>query len=138
MGATKPGDMNAFIAVDDFAFHVSDICDAMPPSADVGTTAAPSTSSTTTKRSTTTTKRTTTKTTTKHDQPTTNAATPSPSNPHKHTALIVGVVFGVLILLIIVVAIVITIRRRNVQLPGLSDIQGFLNPNYTRFDNTGG
>ena len=28
--ATKPGNMTAFVAVDDFAFIVSDICETMP------------------------------------------------------------------------------------------------------------
>ena len=37
--AVKPGDMSAFIAVDDFAFHISDICETMPQAAGGGTTA---------------------------------------------------------------------------------------------------
>ena len=46
MVAIKPGDIAAFVAVDDFAFHVSDICETLPiPSG--GTTTAPETTANT-------------------------------------------------------------------------------------------
>ena len=45
MKAFKPGDMAAFVAVDDFAFHISDICETMPPAAGAGTTTGPETTS---------------------------------------------------------------------------------------------
>ena len=44
--AIKPGDMAAFVAVDDFAFHISDICETMPIP-DGGTTQAPQTTTNT-------------------------------------------------------------------------------------------
>ena len=40
--ATKPGDMTAFIAVDDFAFHISDTCEILPVPQE-GTTTGPAT-----------------------------------------------------------------------------------------------
>ena len=45
--AVKPGDMTAFIAVDDFAFHIDDICEIMPQGAGVTNSPTPSPSSTT-------------------------------------------------------------------------------------------
>ena len=41
--AVKPGDLTAFIAVDDFALHPGDICETMPTDAGVTTTSSPST-----------------------------------------------------------------------------------------------
>merc|ERR1712179_850543 len=82
---------------------------------------------------TTTTKRTT-KTTTQYVPPTTSAVTSAPSNPHKHEAVIAGVVCGALFVL---VAVGWTLHSRNVSIPGLSTIQGFLNPNYSRMDERG-
>ena len=41
--AVKPGDMTAFIAVDDFAFHVTDTCETFPTDAGVTATSSPST-----------------------------------------------------------------------------------------------
>ena len=100
-----------------------------------GTTNTPPTTKTSTKRTTTT--RRTTKTTTEYIPPTTSAVTSAPSNPHKHGAVIAGVVCGVLLLLLVMVAVGFTLHRRNVSIPGLSTIQGFLNPNYNRMDDRG-
>ena len=36
--ALKPGDMSAFVAVDDFVFHVSEICEVLPILVDDTTT----------------------------------------------------------------------------------------------------
>jgi len=117
------------IAIDDVSFTPE--CQFL----DQGSTTTSPTKTSTSKR-TTSTKRTT-KTTTKYVPPTTQEVTSPPSNPNKHTATIVGVVFGVLILLCLVAAVGFTLYRRNVQIPGLSAIQGFLNPNYNRLDNSG-
>ena len=41
---TKPGDMPAWIAIDDFAFHPCEFCETLPPDAGESTTAAPTSS----------------------------------------------------------------------------------------------
>ena len=39
--ASKPGDFEAFVAIDDFAFRASDICEMLPPDASGGSTTTP-------------------------------------------------------------------------------------------------
>jgi len=129
-----PGESD--IAIDDVSFTPA--CQFIE-----GTTNTPPTTKTSTKRTTTTkrTTKTTTEyippTTTENIPPTTSAVTSAPSNPHKHGAVIAGVVCGVLLLLLVMVAVGFTLHRRNVSIPGLSTIQGFLNPNYNRMDDRG-
>ena len=103
------------------------------------TTTTPTTPTTTRKTTTksTTAKRTTTKSTTVWTPPTTsNLVTAAASDPHKNTATIVGVVAGVFILIALIAVSVVTVRRRNIQMPGLDTVRGLINPAYKR-DDTG-
>ena len=64
-------------------------------------------------------------------------ATPAPEDPHSHTALTVGLVVGVLVLLAIVAVSVVTVKKRNIKIPGLDAVRGLVNPGYSKFDDGG-
>ena len=88
--------------------------------------------------STSTTKQTTTSRTTARQTTTTSViATAAPGDPHKSTATVVGVVFGVLLVLIIIAASIYTVRRRNIKVPGLETVRGLINPGYQRMADPG-
>ena len=87
---------------------------------------------------TSTTKKTTTSRTTARQTTTTSViATAAPGDPHKSTATVVGVVFGVLLVLIIIAASIYTVRRRNIKVPGLETVRGLINPGYQRMGDPG-
>ena len=99
-----------------------------------------STSTTTTKStSTKTTSKQTTRTTTPHRPvtTTTNYVTAAPNDPHQNSATAIGVAVGVIIVMIIIAVSIVTVRRRNIQIPGVAAVRGLINPGYNRLDNTG-
>ena len=100
------------------------------------------TTTTTTKRTTQseTTKTThhehTTKTTTRWQPPqtTTVLATAAPSDPDKSSATVIGVTVGVILVCILIAVSIVTIRKRNIKIPGMDAVRGLINPGYNRFD----
>merc|ERR1712066_948272 len=112
------------IAVDDISFTPDCKFKSGPPS-----TTKPTTTKSTTKRTTTDWRPETTSTEL--------IATPSPQDGHSQTALIVGVVIGVIVLLAIIVVSVVTVKRRNIKIPGIDAVRGLINPGYSRFDDGG-
>ena len=97
-----------------------------------------STAASTDQPTTSTTKQTTTSRTTARQTTTTSViATAAPGDPHKSTATVVGVVFGVLLVLIIIAASIYTVRRRNIKVPGLETVRGLINPGYQRMGDPG-
>ena len=99
--------------------------------------ATPDFDSTTT--STKTTSKHTTRTTTPHRPvtTTTNYVTAAPNDPHKNSATAIGVAVGVIIVMIVIAVSIVTVRRRNIQIPGVEAVRGLINPGYNRLDNTG-
>merc|ERR1712066_139959 len=110
------------------------------PSTSTKTTTQPTTKTTKSTTKPTTTKLTTKRTTTDWRPETTSTeliATPSPQDGHSQTALIVGAVIGVIVLLAIIVVSVVTVKRRNIKIPGIDAVRGLINPGYSRFDDGG-
>ena len=106
-----------------------------------------STKSTTTQFSTKPTTKTTTKFTTRTSskptstdwRPETTAttdliATAAPQDGHSQTALIVGLVMGVLVLVAIIAVSLVTVKKRNIKIPGIDAVRGLINPGYSKFD----
>ena len=142
----KPGNMKAFIAVDDFGFRSTDICEIMPPtttSPPITTSSQTPTSTKSTSTSTKPTKPSTTRTTSDWVPPgttttqTDDIATAVPGDSHSETALIVGLVVGVVVLLALVAVSVITVRKRNIKLPTVASVRGLINPGYSKLDDGG-
>ena len=44
---------------------------------------------------------------------------------------------GVLVLLPIVAVSVVTVKKRNIKIPGLDAVRGLVNPGYSKFDDGG-
>merc|ERR1711915_1120565 len=122
-------------AIDDVSFTPDCIIEQTATSSTHPTTS--STQSTPTSTRSTPTSSKSTHTSSSPMSPTTELATSAPSNPHKHTATIAGVVVGVLLVIAIVAAVIITLYKRNIELPGIRALQSVFNPNYTRMENSG-
>ena len=60
-----------------------------------------------------------------------------PGDSHSQTALIVGVVAGVVLLLALLAVSVVTVKKRNIKLPTIASVRGLINPGYSRFDDGG-
>merc|ERR1711973_81076 len=104
----------------------------------------PSTKTSTTKSSTTTKKTTTSKTTSSSTTTwhppittTTNLVTAEASDPHRNSAMIIGITFGVILAIIIIAVSIVTVRKRNLKVPGLEAVRGLINPGYNRRDDGG-
>ena len=61
-------------------------------------------------------------------------ATAAPQDGHSQTALIVGLVMGVLVLVAIIAVSLVTVKKRNIKIPGIDAVRGLINPGYSKFD----